>query len=278
MASVSHQRHRAIRPRLEERWRPIVERTVLNALRRRCLDEVADLLRPVQEAAPHILLLALRGDRKLCALRHAAERVPLDAAPTYVGADEVLLGPHVDLVAHVEVVLRLEHRFASKHSVAAVGAPGAWTLFRLAPHLRTCGRPNPISTNENVTLNLTAILAAHSDTGIVGQDFVASNPLRILYRSIREGAEKDLLQIGTVNNTSVRQAKHVSGRCHCVERAEPLCAKSIHKTILPTTGESKSVHEIVEQRLVNIPDHRERIRGKLDRSTETGKRACLLQD
>mmetsp|Transcript_107582 Transcript_107582/g.314561 ORF Transcript_107582/g.314561 Transcript_107582/m.314561 type:complete len:423 (-) Transcript_107582:423-1691(-) len=278
VARVAHQAHRAVRPRLEEGRRPVVERPVLDAGGGGRLHEVVDLLGPPHEAALHVVLLAVGRDGKLGALGNAAEGVPLDAALADVRAHEVPLGPHVDLVADVEVVLGLVHRLAGEHGVPAVGASGALALLRLAPHLRAGGRPDAVGPDEDVALQLGAVLQEDLDAGVVGEDGVACDLLRVLHRALRQRLQQHLLEVRPVHDARVGQREHVRGGLHGVEGAEPLGPQRVHEAVLPVPGEGEAVHEFVEQRLVDVPDDREGVRRELDGAAESGERRRLLKD
>mmetsp|Transcript_42807 Transcript_42807/g.97161 ORF Transcript_42807/g.97161 Transcript_42807/m.97161 type:complete len:285 (-) Transcript_42807:67-921(-) len=255
VASVAHERDGPVSPGAEEGRRPVVERTVLDGLRRRGLDEVVDLLRPAQEAAEEVVLLAVGRGGQLGALGHAAEGVPLDAAPADVGADEVPLGAHVDLVAHVEVVLRPVDRLAREDRVAAVGAAGAGPLLRLAPHLRARGRPDAVGADEHVALLLGAVLEAHAHASVVGQDLVGAHFGGVGHRALRQRLQEHRLQVWPVDDAGVGELEHLRGRLHGVEGAEPLGAQGVDEAVPAVPGEGEVLHQLVEEGLVDVPEH-----------------------
>mmetsp|Transcript_21085 Transcript_21085/g.44989 ORF Transcript_21085/g.44989 Transcript_21085/m.44989 type:complete len:405 (+) Transcript_21085:363-1577(+) len=278
VASIAHQCHGAVRPGLEEGGRPVIEGAILDCCCGGRADEVRNLPRPAEEGLYDVGLLQLGLGGERGTLRNAAEGIPLNTAPANVGADEVLLGPHVDLVAHVEIVLWLVDRLAGKDDVAAVGAARSRAFLLLVPHLRPRGRPDPVTTQQHVSLHLRAVIAGDADPCILGQNRVASHLLPILQRPLRELGEEELLQVGTIHNASVGQAFGLCRRLHRIEGTEPLRPERINKAVPPVAGECELLHEAFEDRLVDITDYGEGIRSQLDGAAKSRKGVCLLQD
>lgn len=211
------------------------------------------------------------------------------------------------LVSSLVVIRSFEDSFASKDSVATVRTSlslleiARALLDLLSVHLCPHGRPNTITTDQNISIGSRSIGKGHLDSLVLSQIFISRHGVAILNEirlELLAFIDQNLLQIRPVHHARVGQSVQI-GTLLQGELDEPIGggvgipqivqgiashaegsvgAQSVLDAAGASSREGKLVHHSLEQFLIDLLEDREGVGRKLDRTTEASECGRLFVD
>jgi len=149
----------------------------------------------------------------------AKKGVPLDAAVSDIRGDEIALGPNVDLVSRLVVVVGFEDRLSGKDGVSRVVTSLSLFLVgaeRLDPalvvHLVSDGAPDSVASHQNVGLRGGAVGQGDGNPVALSLVLVSDDRVSVLDEirlDLFALVQQNFLEIGSVDHSGVWQSKEI---------------------------------------------------------------------